>query len=145
MNNSRLSRHPARRVTRARPVTALAATLLLTSAACARQASVVNTPGTARSTTVDSAHVYALVSALADDSMQGRRTGTPGGARAARWIAGQMQSIGLTPAGDSGFYQRVPLFQIATHSWGTGAADAGARAVIRGARHRSRRRNGSPA
>ncbi|MEP7382314.1 MAG: M20/M25/M40 family metallo-hydrolase [Gemmatimonadota bacterium] len=64
-----------------------------------------------RSTRVDSSYVYALVSALADDSMQGRRTGTPGSARAARWIAGEMSRIGLTPAGDSGFFQRVPLYE----------------------------------
>lgn len=84
---------------------------LALAAGCARGASVVNTPAAERTTHVDSAHVYSLLSALADDSMQGRRTGTAGGMRAARWIAGQMQSIGLTPAGDSGFYQRVPLVQ----------------------------------
>jgi hypothetical protein len=57
--------------------------------------------------TVVSAH--ALLSALADDSMQGRGTATPGGDRAARFIADQMRVYGLVPAGDSGWFQRVPL------------------------------------
>lgn len=46
---------------------------------------------------------------LADDSMAGRMTGSPGEAMAARFIAAEMQRIGLTPLGDSGYFQRVPL------------------------------------
>ncbi len=41
------------------------------------------------------------LSALADDSMEGRGTGTVGSARAARYIAGVMREIGLTPAGSA--------------------------------------------
>ncbi len=52
--------------------------------------------------------VRALLSALAADSMEGRRAATPGGARAARFIAEQLRMAGIQPAGDSGFYQRVP-------------------------------------
>jgi hypothetical protein len=58
---------------------------------------------------VSSAEVHRLESALADDSMEGRLTGSPGGARAARFIANEMKAIGLRPMGDSGFYQRVPV------------------------------------
>jgi Zn-dependent M28 family amino/carboxypeptidase len=36
-------------------------------------------------------------------------TGTPGATKAARIIAADMERAGLTPAGDSGFLQRVPL------------------------------------
>jgi hypothetical protein len=50
-----------------------------------------------------------LLSALAHDSMEGRETGTPGALRAARFIAEQMRQAGLEPAGDSGFFQRVPV------------------------------------
>ena len=50
-----------------------------------------------------------LLSALADDSMQGRGTGTPGAQRAARMIADEMRRIGLAPLGDSGYFQRVPV------------------------------------
>ncbi|MBK5187392.1 MAG: M20/M25/M40 family metallo-hydrolase [Gemmatimonadaceae bacterium] len=53
--------------------------------------------------------VRRLESALADDSMEGRLTGSPGGARAARYIAAQMRSLGLRALGDSGYYQRVPV------------------------------------
>jgi hypothetical protein len=59
--------------------------------------------------TIAVAEVRRLESALADDSMEGRLTGAPGGARAARFIAHEMSVIGLQPAGDSGFYQRVPV------------------------------------
>jgi hypothetical protein len=47
--------------------------------------------------------------ALAHDSMEGRRTGTAGIARAARYIAAEMERIGLEPAGDDGYFQTVPL------------------------------------
>jgi len=50
------------------------------------------------------------IETLAADSMEGRRTGTPGGARAARWIASQFKAAKLIPAGDSGTYlQQMPL------------------------------------
>ena len=58
---------------------------------------------------VTAADVRRMESALADDSMEGRLTGTAGGARAARYIAAQMQTIGLVPLGDSGYFQRVPV------------------------------------
>lgn len=50
-----------------------------------------------------------LLSALADDSLMGRATGAPGSLMAARIIARQMERAGLEPAGDSGYYQRVPV------------------------------------
>jgi hypothetical protein len=51
--------------------------------------------------------VREIVAALAADSMEGRRTGTPGSARAARFLAERMRSYGLEPAGDSSYFQRV--------------------------------------
>ena len=53
--------------------------------------------------------VRALLGVLAADSMEGRATGAPGSARAARFIAEHMAAAGLIPAGDSGFFQRVPM------------------------------------
>ena len=53
--------------------------------------------------------VRRLLTALADDSLEGRGTGTRGSAAAARLIAAEMRAAGLEPAGDSGFFQRVPL------------------------------------
>jgi Zn-dependent M28 family amino/carboxypeptidase len=58
---------------------------------------------------VSQSEVRRLETALADDSMEGRLTGTTGGARAARFIAGEMKRIGLQPVGDSGYFQRVPV------------------------------------
>ncbi len=63
---------------------------------------------------ISQVEVRRLEAALADDSMEGRLTGAPGGARAARFIAREMKVIGLTPLGDSGYYQRVPV--VATDS-----------------------------
>ena len=62
-----------------------------------------------RQAPVSEATVRRLESALADDSMEGRLTGSRGGARAARFIAGEMQAAGLRAVGDSGYFQRVPV------------------------------------
>lgn len=59
--------------------------------------------------TVERASVEHLLRVLADDSMQGRRTGTPGIRRAARFLADEMARIGLEPGGDDGYLQTVPL------------------------------------
>jgi hypothetical protein len=50
-----------------------------------------------------------ILSALADDSMEGRGTGTRGAQRAATFIADQMKRAGLEPMGDDGYFQRVPI------------------------------------
>lgn len=47
---------------------------------------------------------------FADDSMQGRETGTEGNRRGLRYIEGELKRLGLTPMGDNGtFLQAVPL------------------------------------
>jgi Zn-dependent M28 family amino/carboxypeptidase len=45
--------------------------------------------------------IRADVAVLAADSMEGRGTGTPGEDRAATYIAGRFEEVGLEPAGDS--------------------------------------------
>jgi hypothetical protein len=47
--------------------------------------------------------------AFADDSFRGRETGTPDAYRAAAFLARRAQQLGLEPAGDSLYLQRVPL------------------------------------
>ncbi len=48
--------------------------------------------------------------AFANDSMRGRRAGTPDNDRATDYIAAQFRAIGLEPAGENGtFFQNVPL------------------------------------
>ena len=55
----------------------------------------------------DSARTRALLEVLADDSMEGRNAASRGYARAARFVAEEMERSGLAPAGDSGYFQRV--------------------------------------
>ena len=47
--------------------------------------------------------------AFAADSFRGRETGTPDANRAAAFLARRVQQLGLEPAGDSLYMQRVPL------------------------------------
>lgn len=49
---------------------------------------------------VDSARLLADLRALAADSMEGRRAGTPGGERARRFVAAALREAGVTPFGD---------------------------------------------
>lgn len=58
---------------------------------------------------VDSVTLLRRVSVLADDSMQGRETGTPGNARARRYLIGQLGRVGLEPLG--GWYEQPFAFQ----------------------------------
>lgn len=46
---------------------------------------------------------------IADDSFRGRETGTAEARRAAAFIARRVQQLGLEPAGDSLYLQRVPM------------------------------------
>ena len=89
--------------------------LLLTSAACAT-AQAPAPPAAAPAApnmVITRAETVRLLTALADDSMEGRRTLTPGEVRAARFIAGEFAALGLQPmGGDSGYYQWVPLVQV---------------------------------
>jgi Zn-dependent M28 family amino/carboxypeptidase len=57
--------------------------------------------------------VREIVAVLASDSLEGRRTGTPGSARAARFLAQRMRSYGLEAGGDSGYFQKVPYEAVA--------------------------------
>jgi hypothetical protein len=57
---------------------------------------------------------WAQTTALSNDSMEGRDTGTEAYERAAKYVADQLKAAGLKPAGDNGtFFQRVPMHQIA--------------------------------
>ncbi len=50
---------------------------------------------------LDSARLISDISALAADSMEGRRIGTPGGARARAFLLSAVTTIGLSPVRDS--------------------------------------------
>ena len=57
--------------------------------------------------------VRTILRILAADSMEGRLAASPGYARAAKWVGEEMQRIGLVPAGDSGYFQRVAAMRTA--------------------------------
>jgi acetylornithine deacetylase/succinyl-diaminopimelate desuccinylase-like protein len=64
-------------------------------------------PSSGAESLVATDEVREIVGVLAADSLEGRRTGTPGSARASRFLAERMRRYGLEPAGDSGYFQRV--------------------------------------
>jgi len=54
----------------------------------------------------------ARMTALSDDAMEGRRVGTPGYDRAAAWVVGEMEALGLKPGGvDGGWYQPIRFLE----------------------------------
>lgn len=77
---------------------------LVAAVGCAKGPSATPMPADA----ITEAGVSRLLSQLADDSLLGRMTGQPGAEKAAAMIAREMAAIGLLPAGDSGYFQRVP-------------------------------------
>jgi hypothetical protein len=82
--------------------------LLAVTAACAPRGGagpVPSAPGAAPSP----AELRRDLVVFASDSFGGRRTGTPDELRAARFLAARLASLGAEPAGDSGYFQRVPL------------------------------------
>jgi peptidase M28-like protein len=62
--------------------------------------------------TITKADVARRVAIIADDSMMGRDTPSPGLEMTARYIAAEFKRFGLRPGGDSGtWFQRLPLVQ----------------------------------
>jgi hypothetical protein len=96
--------------------------------ACTHSVSTTSTITPSSITMVSTDEVRRVLSALAADSMEGRGTGTVGGARAARFIADEFRKAGLEPGGDSGYFQRVPLRvrrmrdSVTGRAWQTAAA-----------------------
>jgi hypothetical protein len=67
-------------------------------------------PRGATTAAITPADLRTRIAIFADDSMQGRRSGTAGNVKGNAYIAGELARLGLRPAGDSGTYlQRVPL------------------------------------
>ena len=59
--------------------------------------------------TKEAANWWGHVKILAADGMEGRDTGSEGYRRAARYVASEFERAGLKPAGETGYYQTVPL------------------------------------
>lgn len=49
------------------------------------------------------------LSVIASDAMEGRETGKPGADRAAKYLAGEYQKIGLLPANNGSYFLNIPL------------------------------------
>lgn len=78
--------------------------------------------------TITAAGVRERIAFLASDAMRGRDTPSPELERAAEYLAAELRSMGLQPAGDPGSYlQWYPLFQNAPDSAGIGVTAAGVR------------------
>src|SRR5688572_24726042 len=94
-----------------RGVAPLVLVFVWTSSACARQSAQVDA-GTSQAveeaaSTITSEDMGARIATIADDSMGGRDTPSPGLDKTAQWIADQYSAFGLAPAGDDGtFFQR---------------------------------------
>jgi hypothetical protein len=98
-----------------RPLGALSLALVAMQLGCSSPPVVTTAAPVAAPSTehpVVEADVRRLLTALADDSLEGRGTGTRGSEKAARLIANEMRAIGLEPAGDSGYFQRVPVAMV---------------------------------
>ena len=62
---------------------------------------------------IDPEQIRASVKELADDKYEGRYPGTKGGDMAAKYIADQLGSYGVKPAGEAGtFFQKVPFYAV---------------------------------
>ncbi len=63
--------------------------------------------------TAAAARWWSLTTALSNDSMQGRDTGSDAYERAAKMVADHFKADGLQPAGDNAtYFQRVPMHQV---------------------------------
>lgn len=68
------------------------------------------TPSATAQSAIQPQAIASHIRFLADDSLAGRDPGTPGYDVAARYVASQLQSMGLRPAGEDGtYFQKVPL------------------------------------
>ena len=69
-------------------------------------------PSGGTSAGISAADLRTRLYVFSDDSMQGRRSVTPGNVKATDWIAAEARRIGLEPAGDDGsWFQTVPILQ----------------------------------
>lgn len=87
----------------------LLAPLAVWPGACGAAQAAAQTSAVAGHTgTVTAAEVSEIIAVLADDSLEGRRAGTPGAESAARYVARHFADLGLRPP-EGGYLQRVEL------------------------------------
>ncbi len=86
-----------------------ASLLLLATACTAAPPALAPVPDVVTTGEIAAVELRRDLFAFSDDSMRGRETGTEDANRAARFLARRVERLGLEPAGDSLFLQRVPL------------------------------------
>ncbi len=100
-----------------RTATPIAAAALLATLACSHSTPKSATPApsaaagpSATSPDITPGDLRTRLYAFADDSMQGRKAGTPGNVKATDYLAREAARIGLEPAGDDGgWFQTIPM------------------------------------
>lgn len=91
-----------------RPILLAPVLAVLLAAACAAQAA----DRAAAIADPDTRDWWRITETLSSDAMEGRDIGSPGHARAGRWVAQQFAAAGLKPAGDNGtFFQSFPVHE----------------------------------
>jgi hypothetical protein len=55
---------------------------------------------------------WQYITALANNGMEGRDTGSPAYERAAHYVAAELEKSGLKPAGEKGYFQSVPMRRV---------------------------------
>ena len=99
--------------------------------ACAGRTVNVTTGSGATVPAITAADLSTRLYGYADDSMMGRRIGTPGNMMATRYIESEVRRMGLEPAGDSGtFFQDIHPDSIRGQPRGTTFAQGTARNVV---------------
>jgi hypothetical protein len=94
------------------PAASQLAVVLIPLLGCGPSAGTSSSPAPSGATVpgIATADLRSRLYAYADDSMQGRRSGTPGNLKATDFIAAEARRIGLEPAGeDGGWFQTVPI------------------------------------
>jgi hypothetical protein len=86
--------------------------IVLCATACGGSRDSVPQDGQAEAEPSRAERLESTLSTLAADSMEGRRTGTSGAHRAARFLAAELERHGVEAAGDVGYFQSVPLARI---------------------------------
>src|SRR5437660_7112411 len=80
---------------------------------------------------VTAAELSAHIRFLSDELTQGRKPGTPGSEIAIKYLAAELEEMGLRPAGDNGtYYQAVPLVELAAQVPGDIPFRAGDKSLV---------------